>query len=325
MRSTLRPSTGLVRYVLPTVSAVALLAACAPADSGSNTSTGSAGSTAAASSSAPASSAAASDTASASGTAAAAGIEGCTPDSIKTLTAGTLTLATDEPVYEPWFVDDKPQNGKGYEGAVAKAIAEKLGYTDATTTWVRVPFNAAISPGAKTFDADINEFSITDERKKVVDFSSPYYDVSQAVVAVKGSKAAAATSLADLAKLKLGAQVGTTSYDAINAQIKPSSQAKVYNTNDDAVKALENGQIDALVVDLPTAFYVANAQLKGGTIVGQLPQGGGTPEQFGLVLDKGSAVTECVSKAVDALKADGTLKKLEDTWLSQAGGAPVLS
>ena len=251
-------------------------------------------------------------------------VNACARDRLETHDASTLTIATDEPVYEPWFVDDKPENGKGFEGAVAAAVAGQLGYTPEEVTWVRVGFNSVFKPTPKNWDFDINEFSISEERKQAVDFSSPYYDVSQAVVTTKGSKAAGATSVADLKGLTLGAQVGTTSLDAINEVIAPSGKPRVYNSNNDAVKALENGQIDALVTDLPTAFYMASAQLDKGKIVGQLPPSGGTPEQFGLVLDKGSPLTACVSKAVDALKADGTLDKLVTQWLSQ-GGAPVLN
>jgi polar amino acid transport system substrate-binding protein len=251
-------------------------------------------------------------------------VNACARDRLETADASTLTIATDKPVYEPWFVDDQPENGKGFEGAVAAAVAGQLGYTPEEVTWVRVGFNSVFKPTPKNWDFDINEFSITEQRKQAVDFSSPYYDVSQAVVTTKGSKAAGATSVADLKGLTLGAQVGTTSLDAINTVIAPSSKPRVYNSNNDAVRALENGQIDALVTDLPTAFYMAAAQLDKGKIVGQLPSGGGTPEQFGLVLDKGSPLTTCVSKAVDALKADGTLDKLVTQWLSQ-GGAPVLN
>jgi polar amino acid transport system substrate-binding protein len=251
-------------------------------------------------------------------------VNACARDRLETVDASTLTIATDKPVYEPWFVDDKPENGQGFEGAVAAAVAGQLGYTPEEVTWVRVPFNSVFKPTPKNWDFDINEFSITEQRKQAVDFSSPYYDVSQAVVTTKGSKAAGATTVADLKDLTLGAQVGTTSLDAINTVIAPSSKPRVYNSNNDAVRALENGQIDALVTDLPTAFYMAAAQLDKGKIVGQLPSGGGTPEQFGLVLDKDSPLTTCVSKAVDALKADGTLDKLVTQWLSQ-GGAPVLN
>ena len=168
----------------------------------------------------------------------------CGKDQLRTLTAGKLTFGTDEPVYPPWFVDNKPDNGQGFEGAVALALATKLGYTKDQIVWVRVPFNNAIQPGPKTFDIDINEFSITDERKQAVDFSAPYYDVTQAVIALDNSKIAGARSLADLKGAKLGAQVGTTSLRAITESVKPTAQPQVYNNNDDAKKALQNGQID---------------------------------------------------------------------------------
>jgi len=251
-------------------------------------------------------------------------VDPCANGSLQTHAAGRLTIATDDPVYPPWFSgDNKPQDGKGYEGAVAAAVAGKLGFTPDKVTWTRVPFNNVFKPTAKNWDFDINEFSITAKRKQALDFSSPYYDVTQAVVTTKGSKAASATSLAALKGLSIGAQVGTTSLQAIKDAIAPTKNPRVYNSNNDVVKALENGQIDALVTDLPTAFYMAAAQLKKGKIVGQLPSGGGTPEQFGLVLEKNSPLTTCVSKAVDALRSDGTLTSLVDKWLSQ-GGAPVL-
>lgn len=248
----------------------------------------------------------------------------CSPAHLKTLKAGTFTFGTDEPVYEPWFVDDDPTSGKGFESAVGYAIAAKLGYQHGQVTWARVAFNAAIQPGPKTYDADLNEFSITADRRKAVDFSTPYYDVTQAIVAVKGSQAANAHSVADLGGVKVGAQVGSTSYDAAQNVIKPSQQVAVYNNNDDAKQALSNGQIQALVVDLPTAFEITGAgEVKNSVIVGQLPASG-QPEQFGAVLDKGSPLTACVSSAVDALRADGTLTSLTDKWLSQAGNAPTL-
>ncbi|WP_233158165.1 ABC transporter substrate-binding protein [Actinokineospora bangkokensis] len=250
------------------------------------------------------------------------GATGCDKASLPTLAAGKLTFGTDEPVYQPWYVDNDPANGKGFESAVAYAIADKLGYGKGDVTWTRVTFNAAIQPGPKTFDLDFNEFSITDERKQAVDFSSPYYDVAQAVVAVKGGKGEV-KSLADLKKVKLGAQVGTTSYTAA-AALRPEQQVAVYNTNDDAKAALAAGQVDAIVVDLPTAFYITSAELDNGVIAGQLPQSGGTPEQFGAVLDKGSKLTACVSKAVDDLRAEGTLDKIEQEWLAAAGNAPEL-
>jgi polar amino acid transport system substrate-binding protein len=248
----------------------------------------------------------------------------CATSTLATKVPGKITIGADNPVYEPWFVDNKPTNGQGFEGAVAYAVAEKMGYAQSDVVWTRVTFNNAIAPGPKAYDFDIDEFSITDARKKAVDFSSPYYDVTQAVIALKSSKIANATSIADLKNAKLGAQVGTTSYQSITEIIKPSVQPSVYNNNDDAVKALQNGSIDGLVLDLPTAFYVTSAEIDNSKIVGQLPQPSGTPEQFGLVLDKDSPLTACVSKAVDALRTDGTLQQLQTKWLAQVANAPVL-
>jgi polar amino acid transport system substrate-binding protein len=275
------------------------LAACAPADepAGSGTRTTSSGST----TSSPS----------------------CSKETLKTRTPATLTVGTDKPAYEPWFSGDDPSNGKGFESAVAYAVAKQLGYAPNDVKWTVVSFNSAIAPGPKTFDVDINQISITEERRKNLDFSTGYYDVAQSVVTVKGSKAADVTTLAQLKKLKLGAQVGTTSYAAAKDQIAPEQAVAVYNTNDDAKAALQNGQIDALVVDLPTGLFLAAADLDGGKLVGQLPVTG-KPEQFGMVLDKGSPLTACVSQAVDALRADGSLEKLQQQWLTNTAGAPVL-
>ena len=248
----------------------------------------------------------------------------CPSGALNTKTAGKLSIGTDNPAYEPWFSDNKPAKGKGFESAVAYQVAQRLGYPAANVTWTQVPFNNAIAPGPKAFDMDINQFSITDERKKAVDFSSPYYLVRQTVITIKGSPIAGASTIAALKNAKLGAQVGTTSYQAITDVIKPSTKPQVFNSNDDAKKALQNGTIDGLVVDLPTAFYMTAAELTGGRIVGQLPQVG-VPEQFGIVLDKDSPLTQCVSKAVDQLRQDGTLAVLEKTWLAGTGGAPELS
>ena len=248
----------------------------------------------------------------------------CAKGKLGTKTSGKLTVATDEPAYEPWFKDDKPANGEGFESAVAYAVAKRLGYDKSAVVWQSVPFNKAFAPGEKTFDFDINQVSISDERKKAVDFSSGYYDVRQAVIALKDSKAAKAKSIADLKDVKLGAQVGTTSLNYVNDVVRPKQQAAAYATNDQAKSALQNGQVDAIVVDLPTAFYITSAEVTDAKIVGQFENQGGTPEQFGLVLDKGSALTSCVTDAVDALREDGTLAKLEQQWLSDAVDAPVL-
>lgn len=257
--------------------------------------------------------------------ASAAGTPSCTKDQLKTSTAGTFTVGTDKPAYGPWFADDEPSNGKGYESAVAYAVAGKLGYAQAEVKWIVVPFTNAYAPGDKKFDVDINQVSITDARRKAVDFSTGYYDVAQTVVTVKGSAIAGAKTIAELKGAKLGAQVGTTSYTAITDQIQPTAKPAVYDTNDLAVQALKNGQIDGIVADLPTSFYMTAAQLDDGAIVGQLPAGTATPDQFGLVLTKGSPLTSCVSQAVDALRSDGTLTKLESQWLSGTDGAPKLS
>ncbi len=250
--------------------------------------------------------------------------EACAKGALGTRTSGKLTIATDEPAYEPWFKDDKPANGKGFESAVTYAVAKQLGYDKSDVVWQTVPFNKAFAPGVKTFDFDINQVSISAERKKAVDFSSGYYDVRQAVIALKGSKAAKAKSIADLKGVKLGAQVGTTSLNYIDDVVKPTQQPAAYAKNDQAKSALKNGQVDAIVVDLPTAFYITAAEVTDAKIVGQFENTGGTPEQFGLVLDKGSALTPCVTKAVDALRQDGTLASIEKQWLSEAVDAPVL-
>jgi len=256
---------------------------------------------------------------------AASGANACAKETLPVLTSGKLTIGTDKPAFEPWFKDDKPENGQGFEGAVAYAVAQKLGYAQGDVTWTRASFDSVTQPGPKNFDFDINEVSITDKRKQAVDFSSGYYDVTQAIITVKGSKIANAKSIAELKNAKIGAQVGTTSLDTIKNTIKPSTDPAVFNTNDDAAKALGNGQIDGLVTDLPTAFFITGSgQVKDSSIIGQFANSGGTPEQFGLVLDKGSTLTGCVSQAVDALRADGTLKKLEQQWLAQTVGAPVL-
>ena len=243
--------------------------------------------------------------------------------SLPTLTKGILTIGTDDPAYTPWFDSNKPSNGKGFESAIAYAVAKQLGFPASKVKWVKASFNSVIQPGKKPFDFDINEVSITPDRAKAVDFSTGYYDVAQALVTTSKSKIAKAKSIADLANAKLGASVGSTSYATINDVIKPKVKASVFDTNDLATAALKNGQIDGLVLDLPTAFYVAGAELSNGIIIGQFAPKAGS-DQFGLVLTKGSALTKSVSAAVDALRANGTLKALASKWLASVGGAPVL-
>ncbi|MFI8517704.1 ABC transporter substrate-binding protein [Streptomyces sp. NPDC085481] len=259
-----------------------------------------------------------------SGSGPAGSAASCAADALATKAKGKLTVGTDTPAYAPWFQDDDPSNGKGYESAVAYAVARKLGFAKGDVVWQKVAFNNAFAPGAKTFDFDINQVSVNEDRRKAVDLSSGYYDVRQTVIALKNSKAAKATSIADLKGAKLGAQVGTTSLDVINELIKPSEQPAVFQKNDLAKAALRNGQVDAIVVDLPTAFYITGAEVPEAKVVGQFETTGGAKEQFGLVLDKGSPLTVCVSGAVDALRKDGTLAAIEKQWLSDAAGAPVL-
>lgn len=253
-------------------------------------------------------------------TAAAAG---CEKGQLTLVTDGKLTIGTDKPAYDPWFSGDDPGNGKGFESAVAYAIADQLGFAKGDVSWTVVPFNNAIAPGAKKFDFDVNQISISAERRNAVDFSTGYYKVRQALIALKTSKIANATSRAELKAAKLGAQVGTTSLDTITEEISPSQDPAVFQKNDLAKTALKNGQVDGIVVDLPTAFYITAAEVPEAKIVGQFAGNAGQAEEFGTVLDKGSKLTSCVSKAVDALKADGTLAKLEKQWLADAG-APVL-
>ena len=245
----------------------------------------------------------------------------CEKADLATVTAGKLTIATGEPAYYPWIIDDKPESGEGFEGAVAYAVAKQLGFSNDEVVWVRTTFDGAVTPGEKNFDFNLQQFSITEERKAAVDFSSPYYTAPQAIVSYKGSKIAGKTSIAELKSAKLGAAVGTTSLDAIETQIGVKPQ--VFNDNAAAVTALKNGQIDGLVVDLPTAFYLSGVEVKDGLIVGQLPSTG-AGDQFGLLLAKGSKITTCVSGAVDAITADGTLAAITDKWLATDAGAPVL-
>jgi len=255
----------------------------------------------------------------------------CAKDQLPLVNGGKLTIGTDNPAYPPWFggtpqgewkISD-PASGKGFESAVAYAVADKLGFTKDEVEWTVVPFNNSFKPGPKDFDFDINQISYTPKRAQVVDFSDSYYDVNQSVVALKDSKIANATTLADLKDAKLGAPVGTTSYDYITQNIQPSQQPQVYDTLDAGVAALKAKQIDGLVVDLPTAFYVTAVQVPGGKIVGQFPTVG-SQEYFGMVLQKDSPLTECVDEGLAELKDSGELAQIQQTWLSDKVSAPVL-
>jgi polar amino acid transport system substrate-binding protein len=246
----------------------------------------------------------------------------CNPGSLKTQSKGELTVATDKPAYPPYFADDDPTNGRGFESAVAYAIADQLGFKSSDVKWTVEPFNNSYAPGPKNFDFDVNEISITPARSKAVDFSAPYYTANQAVVALPGTSAAGAKSLADLKDSTIGVQIGTTSLDAVNGEIGPSTQPKVFNNSNDVVTALKEHEVDAVVVDLPTALYLTAAQVPSAEIVGQFSAPGG--DQWGALLAKGSPLTACVSKAIDGLRSSGDLAKLNQHWMSQAANAPLL-
>ena len=244
--------------------------------------------------------------------------------SLKTVTPGKLTIATGEPAYSPWVEDNDPASGKGFEAAVAYAVAGKLGFANADVVWVRSTFDAAVAPGAKDWDFNLQQFSITEERRNAVDFSSPYYTTAQAVVTLKGSPVSGATTVAELKSALLGAQTGTTSHRMLTETVAPTTAPSVFNNSQDTVQALKGGQVDAIVVDLPTALYLVAAELDGGVVVGQFADTSGG-DQFGLVLPKGSPLTAAVTGAVDALRTDGTLDSLTKTWLSETVNVPVLS
>jgi polar amino acid transport system substrate-binding protein len=253
----------------------------------------------------------------------------CAKADLNLVTSGQLTVGTDNPAFPPWFGGaekkpwkvSNPYSGQGYESAVAYAVAGKLGFAKSEVKWIVVPFNTAFAPGPKKFDFDINQISFTPARAKAVDFSNSYYDVHQALVVVKGTPIASATTIAALKPYKFGAQLGTTSYDYIKSNIKPSKKTAVFDTNDAAVAALKNKQIDGLVVDLPTAFYVTAVQVPNGRILGQFPTVG-TPEHFGMVFEKGNSLVRCVNEAISKLRSDGTLANVESKWLQ--ADAPVL-
>jgi polar amino acid transport system substrate-binding protein len=249
----------------------------------------------------------------------------CAKNNLNLIHPGQLTVATDSPAYPPWFVKNDPSNGKGYESAVAYAVADKLGFSKNQVHWVKEDFNRSYAPGKKDFDFDINQISITDKRAQVVDFSDGYYNVAQSLVTLKDSQLANATSLADLKDAKLGAQVGTTSLDAITDEVKPTQDPLIYNNTNDAKSALQNGQIDGIVVDLPTAFYITAVQIPNSTIVGQFRATTGQGEQFGMLFEKGNPLVPCVNQALSAVKSSGELAQIEQRWLSQVVNVPVLN
>jgi len=237
----------------------------------------------------------------------------CEKADLELKTGGQLTVGTDKPAFPPYFVDDDPTNGKGFESAVAYAIAEQLGFDKSDVKWKVVPFNASFKPGPKDFDFDVNQISISEQRKRAVDFSEPYYESPQAVIAQKKSPAAGATSLAELKDTQIGVQIGTTSLDAVNATIQPSKQPKVFDDSNATVTALKQNQVEAVVTDLPTALYLTAAEIPSATVVGQFSAPGG--DTWGALLEKDSSLTACVSKAISDLRESGDLEQITEKWM----------
>jgi polar amino acid transport system substrate-binding protein len=257
---------------------------------------------------------------------------GCSKDGLNLVTSDKLTVGTDNPAYPPWFggtpkkpwkVSD-PNSGQGFESAVAYAVAKQLGFSKGDVKWIVVPFDQSFRPGSKNFDFDINQISFTQQRAKAVSFSDSYYNVNQALIGIKGSPITKVKTQADVKKYKLGVQLGTTSYEYVVNNIKPSQKPSVYNNSQDVTSALKAHQIDGVVVDLPTAFFITGSgEVPNSVVVGQFPTVG-TPEHFGMVFAKGNSLVSCVDKALAKLKSDGTLPKIQREWLSNKASAPVL-
>ena len=251
-------------------------------------------------------------------------------DEVITKVDGTLTVATGETVFPPWMgagADDfdDPTTGTGYEGALVFALAEELGFDAADVAFVRTGFDEAIAPGAKDWDFNIQQYSITEERDEVVDFSDGYYQVEQAIIGAADSPAASATSIGDLKDLRLGAAIGTTSLDYIDSVIEPSSAAQVYDDNSAAKAAFDAGQVDGIVFDLPTAYFITAVEITDASIIGVLPRTDGEPEELGMLFEEGSPLVPCVNDALAALAENGTLASIEDEWLNQGGSVTSLS
>ena len=264
------------------------------------------------------------------GSTAAIGLASCGNDdsssACPTIESGKLTIATGTPAFEPWVVGDAPESGEGFEAAVAYAVAGELGYTNENVVWVRTGFDEAIQPGAKNFDFNLQQYSITEERKATVSFSDPYYSTNQAVVGFADSPVASATKVSELKDLKFGAQSGTTSLDFINNVIMPTNEPFVYDDNAGAKAALEAKQIDAIVVDLPTAFYISAVEIEGSKVIGQFPLSDAVAaDNFGLLFDKDNKLVDCVNTALGTLKESGKLAEIEKTWLADKTNAPVIS
>jgi polar amino acid transport system substrate-binding protein len=247
----------------------------------------------------------------------------CTPEELETFKDGVLTIGTDSPAYPPYFEDDDPTNGKGFESALGYAIASELGFNDSQVEWTTVPFNASYAPGPKNFDFDLNQISITPAREKVVDFSTPYYSANQAILVKKGSDLDGIKSLDDLKDATIGVQIGTTSFDAVEERIQPETEPKTFDNSNDVVTAFKQDQVDAIVVDLPTAIYLRDAELSGTVVAGQFEQEGG--DEWGALMAKDSPLKSCVDQAIETLESDGTLEELTNQWMADSAKAPLLN
>jgi polar amino acid transport system substrate-binding protein len=249
----------------------------------------------------------------------------CAVEDLNLITPDTLTVATGDPAFPPWVSGiegdnfDDPASKTGFEAALVYAIAEELGFTDDQVVWVRTGFDEAVAAGPKTFDFNIQQYAITAERDEVVDFSDPYYESPQGLIALADSPAIGATSFADLADVKLGAEIGSTSIDFIEQVIQPGGEAAVYDSTVDAKSAMEAGQIDGIVTDLPTAFYITSVEIPDAVIVAQFGAEAATPDEFGMLFADGNPLVACVNQALATLKANGTVADLESQWLTQGG------
>ncbi|WP_170464931.1 ABC transporter substrate-binding protein [Ruegeria arenilitoris] len=244
----------------------------------------------------------------------------------KTLTDGTLTIATGNPAYYPWVMNDAPESGEGFEAAVAYAIADKMGFSQDNVTWVRTSFDEAIQPGAKNFDFNMQQYSITPEREEMVDFSLPYYTSAMAVLTTQNVVDGGAEATLDSLKgLKWGGVATTTAIPMLKDIIQPTDEPLLYNDNADVNAAIMAGQIDAAIYDLPTALYLSAVVVEGGTLLGQFPpEQSESPDQFGLLMEQGNPLKECVDAAITELTESGELAAIEAQWLSEATGVPVI-
>jgi polar amino acid transport system substrate-binding protein len=269
-------------------------------------------------------------TTTAEATSTTAGAEACAVENLNLVTPATLTVATGEPVFPPWMGvgDDNfdvPESGTGFEGALVYELADELGFSDDQVAFVRTGFDEAIAPGPKEWDFNIQQYSITPDRDEVVDFSDPYYETQQALVTYPDSPYADAATIDDLKDAVLGAAIGTTSLDFVENVIQPNTVPSVYDENVDVEAAMNAGQIDGLVVDLPTAYFITAVQVEGSIIAGQFETQAADPDEFGLLFEEGNPLVECVNQALATLREDGTLAALEEEWLTQEGAVPTIS